>query len=150
MITEAEIAEAFWEIWWEKDRCQKGRADEYWRRVELSLEQHEIAEIAWRIWEKEGRQDGRALEYWSRAEQQLLAAGQQESSRTNGAVANRAAGSARVIGSPAESGAFRRGQLSNMEEASSRRASPAKQQAGMSFPGPVFSPPPVQRTQAPC
>lgn len=104
MITEAEIAAACWQIWREEDRGQTGRANEYWRTVELSLEQHEVAGAAWEIWEKEGRQDGRALEYWTRAEQQVLAARQQGSSRTNGATPSRAAPAPRANGAPATGG----------------------------------------------
>jgi hypothetical protein len=54
-----------------------------------ALSRDEIAKLAWQLWEKEGSQHGRDQEYWFRAEQQLLAARQQEISRTNDPAAAR-------------------------------------------------------------
>jgi len=54
-----------------------------------ALSRDEIAKLAWQLWEKEGSQHGRDQEYWFRAEQQLLAAKQQEFSRTNDPAAAR-------------------------------------------------------------
>ena len=99
MITDAGIAEATWRIWSEKEGPQDGRAYDYWRTVELSLDQHEIAEAAWQIWDKEGRQERTGLEYWARAEQQVLGARRREDSRINGAAAP-----ARANGSSPENG----------------------------------------------
>jgi hypothetical protein len=48
-----------------------------------ALSHDEIANLAWQLWEMEGSQHGRDQEYWFRAEQQLLAARQQEISRTH-------------------------------------------------------------------
>jgi hypothetical protein len=61
-----------------------------------ALSRDEIANLAWQLWEKEGSQHGRDQEYWFRAEQQLLAARQQEISRTDVPAAARKTQSARA------------------------------------------------------